>query len=70
MKKFIGRYGLKVAGLVTGAIAGYAYYFYVGCVTGSCPLSSNPWSMTFYGAIMGYLFIDLFRKKDPQKGSK
>lgn len=70
MKNFVSRYGLRMGGLAIGAIAGYAYYYYVGCVTGSCPLSSNPWSMTFYGAVMGYLFLDLFRKKDPQKKNK
>ena len=63
MKKFINRFGVSTAGLVLGAIAGYIYYQYVGCLTGTCPISSNPWSMTFYGAIMGYLFSDLFRGK-------
>jgi hypothetical protein len=38
-----------------GALGGYAYYYFVGCRTGSCPISSNPWISTLYGAGMGYI---------------
>ncbi len=38
-----------------GALAGYGYYYFVGCSTGTCPISSNPWISTMYGASMGFL---------------
>ena len=38
---------------VIGAGLGFAYYRFVGCSTGACPLSSNPWLMTLYGSGMG-----------------
>lgn len=43
-------------GVVLGAIAGFAYYRLVGCSSGGCPLTSNPWLTTGYGALMGALF--------------
>jgi hypothetical protein len=40
-------------GVLIGASLGYAYYKFVGCSTGSCPLTSNPLITTLYGAFMG-----------------
>jgi hypothetical protein len=36
-----------------GAAAGFAWYRTVGCATGTCPLTSNPWIATAYGAVLG-----------------
>lgn len=40
---------------VVGAGLGYAWYRVVGCSSGTCPITSNPWTSTAYGAIMGGL---------------
>lgn len=48
-----------IIGVVAGAIAGYAYYRLVGCVTGTCPLTSNPYFSTLYGAVMGLLLTGM-----------
>lgn len=46
----------KIAiGVVLGAAAGFAYYRFVGCSPGGCPLTSNPWLTTLYGAGLGAL---------------
>jgi hypothetical protein len=55
------RYLFILIGVVAGAIAGYAYYFFVGCVTGTCAITSNPWRSTLYGMLMGGLMLDLVR---------
>lgn len=55
---------LLAAGLLVGAIAGFLYWKEIGCVTGSCPITSNPWISTMYGGVLGGLFAGMFRKKN------
>ena len=53
-------------GIVVGAIAGYLYYFYVGCANGTCAITSKPLNSTLYGAVMGGLIFNMFIKS-PKK---
>lgn len=50
-------------GLAAGLAGGYAYYYFIGCQGGACPLKSNPYYMIALGGLSGYLIADLFRKK-------
>ena len=43
----------RSAGLLLGAAAGFTYYATVGCATGACPITSNPWISTGWGAVIG-----------------
>mgnify|MGYP000898988583 CR=1 FL=1 len=61
---------LTLAGIVIGAIGGYWYYAEIGCLSGTCPLTSNPWISTLWGALIGYLLFDMFRKKKPTEVRK
>ena len=58
---FIIKYRFTLIGLLLGAAAGYLYYFYVGCASGSCSITSNPMNSTLYGAMMGGLFLNMFQ---------
>jgi hypothetical protein len=44
-----------VIGVVAGGGLGFAFYKLVGCSTGACPLTSNPFISTSYGGIVGAL---------------
>jgi hypothetical protein len=50
-----------VIGMVIGALAGFANYKFIGCATGACPLSSNPWVATLFGMVLGGLLGASFR---------
>ncbi len=50
-------------GVAIGALAGYGYYFYVGCASGTCAITSKPLNSTLYGALMGGLVFNMFVKE-------
>ncbi len=50
-------------GTLLGLAGGYIYYRTVGCAGGACPLQSNPWLMSIWGAVMGYLLADLIPRR-------
>ncbi|MDP4238999.1 MAG: DUF6132 family protein [Bacteroidota bacterium] len=64
MKAVIKKHILKITGTIVGAVAGYLYFHFVGCASGTCPITSNPYITVIYGAFMGYLLFDLFKKKE------
>ncbi|MBQ4264903.1 MAG: hypothetical protein IJB85_05275 [Clostridia bacterium] len=45
-----------------GALAGLAYYRFIGCATGSCPITSNPVGSMLYMALIGWLVSGMFGK--------
>lgn len=60
----LSKYRVLLIGMAVGAVAGWLYWKYVGCVTGSCPITSQPVNSSVYGAVMGALVGDMFRKKE------
>ncbi|PKL85020.1 MAG: hypothetical protein CVV22_10230 [Ignavibacteriae bacterium HGW-Ignavibacteriae-1] len=44
-----------IALTVLGGAIGYAYYYFVGCNTGTCPITSNWHVSTLYGAVIGFI---------------
>jgi Family of unknown function (DUF6132) len=59
------RNGIKITviGAVVGGAAGFLYYRFIGCSSGSCMITSNPYISTLYGMLMGGLIADSFRIK-------
>lgn len=62
------QYIITGIGVVLGLIAGYTYYHYVGCLSGTCAITSKPLNGTLYGGLMGGLLFNMFvsspKKKD------
>lgn len=57
-------------GVVLGAIAGYLYYFYIGCSSGTCAITSKPLNSTLYGMFMGGLLLDMVNDYTQKKDQK
>lgn len=49
------RVWLPLAATLVGIIGGYAYYYFVGCSSGSCPITSSPWGSMLFGGAIGLL---------------
>ncbi|HYK54881.1 MAG TPA: DUF6132 family protein [Flavisolibacter sp.] len=67
MKKWIQANRLYIIGGLLGAIAGFLYWKYIGCITGTCAITSNPVRSTLYFSVMGSLLFGLFKKTSKEK---
>lgn len=63
MTAFIKNNFLTILGVSLGALAGFLYWKYVGCTTGTCPITSQPVNSTLYGALTGGLFLSAFNTR-------
>jgi hypothetical protein len=61
MKNWIKDNRLYIYGTLLGALAGFLYWKYVGCITGTCAITSNPIRSTVYFAVIGALIFGLFK---------
>ena len=50
---------------ILGGIGGFAYYYFIGCTTNACPITSNPLISTGYGLGVGLLLG--WDKKKPEQ---
>jgi phage shock protein E len=64
MKKWLLNNKLTVIGAIAGAIGGYLYYYFVGCASGTCGITSSPINSTLYFAVLGGLVINLIKPTD------
>lgn len=57
-----------ITGVITlaGATGGFFYWQQVGCLTGTCPITSSPVISSLYGGVMGFLLAGILspRKND------
>lgn len=75
MKEKIKSNLVTLIGIAAGAAGGYLYWHFIGCASGTCPLTSNWITMLIYGSLTGGLLGNLFqdkileikRKKNPQE---
>ena len=44
-----------IIGVVVGGLLGYGVYRFIGCASGACPITANPWISTLLGMAFGAL---------------
>ncbi len=67
---YIVKHKLAIIGVLVGAIGGYAYYYFIGCLSGTCAITSKPLNSTLYGSVMGGLLFSLFKQEKIEKNSE
>lgn len=54
------KFKMIIPGILIGGLAGFLFYYFVGCKTGSCPITGHSYSSIMAGGLMGYLISDIF----------
>jgi hypothetical protein len=67
---FLIKHKVAVLGTLAGAVGGYLYYHFIGCTSGTCPITSQPVNSTLYGAMMGWLLVGSFKKEKKAESNK
>ncbi|MCX8009634.1 MAG: DUF6132 family protein [Ignavibacteria bacterium] len=66
MKMIVKKYWKSIVFSIVGGILGFAYYYFIGCNSGSCPITSKWYTSTLYGILLGFV-ISLPSKKEIAK---
>lgn len=61
MIAFLRKHLLIFIGIVIGGLGGFLYYYFIGCSSGTCAITSKPVNSTIYGMVLGGLLADFLR---------
>ena len=52
---------VTIIGVLLGGVFGIAWYRWMGCASGTCPLLTNPYTSILYGMLLGALIASGIR---------
>jgi Family of unknown function (DUF6132) len=55
MKNFVKKHLISIIFASAGAIGGFLYWKFVGCLSGTCIIKSTWYLSTLYGIVFGYI---------------
>jgi len=44
-------------GVAVGGTGGFLYYYFIGCNSGTCPITSTPYGSILMGGLLGFLIL-------------
>lgn len=44
--------------VLIGSTAGFLYYYFIGCRSGSCPITGNPYASIVWGGLLGFFLVN------------
>ncbi len=53
----------KLLPVFIGVTAGFAYWYFIGCLNGTCPITSNWYTSVLYGGVVGATWLLPTKKK-------
>jgi hypothetical protein len=56
-----------IIGIFAGAALGFSYWYFIGCNSGTCAITSSPINSTIYGGLIGILLANSFSGKSIEK---
>lgn len=57
------KYKKSMVGILLGALAGYAYWYFYGCVNG-CTITGSALNSSLYFGFMGYLVAGMWKPSE------
>lgn len=54
---YVKKNWITIIGVVIGAAGGFLYWRFVGCSSGTCPITSSPVLSSVWGAVLGGLLF-------------
>jgi hypothetical protein len=70
MLNWVNKKRISLIFLFLGSLTGFLYWRFVGCSTGTCPITSHWYASILYGMLLGWLVGDLiasFQKVGPKE---
>ncbi|MBM4321464.1 MAG: hypothetical protein FJ125_16360 [Deltaproteobacteria bacterium] len=59
----LARRGIPLLAALAGAGVGAAYSLTIGCITGGCPITSNPWLSAGVGGLLAFILANGFARE-------
>lgn len=59
LKAFLKSWGFwkSFISVLIGGTLGFLYYYFVGCDSGTCPITSSPYMSIIFGSLLGFFVV-------------